>query len=130
MKKTHPLLLACLFSFLALTGFATEAPAGVNGLWVWTANGPQGPIEVKARLENKDGVVTGVIMARDTETAIQPGTFKDDRVAFIVIREMHDLKLEVKYSGKVSGDTITGTIDRPLPGGERQVVEWKAARTK
>ncbi len=128
MKTLRTLLAAVLAAVSVVSAFAAETtPAGS---WKWTANGPQGPIEVTARLEFKDGKVTGVIAARDTETAIQPGTFKDGQIDFVVIREMHGMQFEVKYSGKLDGDTLTGTIDRPLPGGERQVVDWKATRAR
>jgi len=112
---------------------AAASPAGATSgaLWTWTANGPQGPIEVQGRFEMKDGMVNGVIIARGSEKAIEPGTIKDGKIEFIIIREMQGEKLQVKYSGKLEGDTITGTIDRPLPDSdERQVVEWKATRVK
>ena len=112
-------------------GTASSAPAAAGDRWTWTANGPQGPIEVQGRFEMKAGEITGVIIARGTEKAIEPGTLKDGKVDFIIIREIEGEKFQVKYSGKLEGDTITGTIDRPVPGSdERQVVEWKATRSK
>ena len=77
-----------------------------------------------------DSAKPAAIMVHGTEKAIEPGTFKDGKVDFIVIREVPDGKIEVKYAGKVEGDTITGTVDRPLPDGNRQQVEWQATRAK
>src|ERR1700745_2799485 len=125
------LLAAGFVSIVAAADSAKPAPAPTpNGLWTWTANGPMGPIEVQARLETKDGVLTGAIIAHGAEKAIEPGTFKDGKVDFIVIREVPDGKVEVKYSGKVEGNPLTGPVDRPLPERNRQVVEWQATRAK
>ena len=129
MKTLRLLFAAALAAVSVVTALATDAtPAGT---WKWTANGPQGPVEIQARLEARDGAVTGVIITPGGELPISEGTFKDGTVNYIVVREIHGEKLRVKYSGKLEGDTLTGTIDRPLPGSdEHQVVEWKASRSK
>jgi hypothetical protein len=36
----------------------------------------------------------------------------------------------MKYQGKVDGDTITGTIERPSREGGIRKDEWKAMRAK
>ena len=128
MKILRTLLAALLAAVSFATALAADAtPAGT---WKWTANGPQGPVEIRARLELKDGAVTGAIITPGGELPISEGTFKDGLVNYIVIREMHGEKLRVKYAGKLEGDTLTGTIDRPMPGSdEHQVVDWKATRT-
>ncbi len=129
MKTLRLLFAAVLAAVSVVTALAADAtPAGT---WTWTANGPQGPLQIQARLEATDGVVTGAIITPGGELPVTEGTFKDGMVNYIVVREIHGEKLRVKYSGKLEGDALTGTIDRPLPGSdEHQVVEWNATRSK
>ena len=43
------------------------------------------------------------------ETAIEDGKYKDGEVSFKVTRERMGNKFTIKYTGKVSGETIKGT---------------------
>src|SRR5689334_4799993 len=129
MKILRPFLAAIAAAVLTLTSFAADA-ASPAGDWQWTANGPQGPIEVSGKFQLKDGVLTGTGSAGGNAAPLTEGSFKDGVVAFTMVREMQGLQLRVKYSGQLEGDTITGTIDRPTPDGGRQQVEWKASRVK
>ena len=57
-------------------------------------------------------------------------TFKDGLVGYTVEQERHGLRFPIHDSGRLEGDTITGKIDRPVPGGDREQVEGKARRSK
>ena len=129
MKSLRTLFAAALAAVSVVSAFAAEAtPAGS---WKWTANGPQGPIEVAGNFEFKAGQLTGTVAGPGgNAAAISAGSCKEGVVAFTVVREMHGMQFEVHYSGRLEGDTITGKIDRPVPGGEREQVEWKAIRTR
>ncbi len=127
--KTLRYFLTSLFTTCALALAAHAADANPLGLWSWTAHGPQGPLTIKARLEVTAQALTGVIITPGGELPIAEGTFKDGTLNFTIIREVQGEKLHVKYSGKLDGDKIAGTIDRPMPGGgEHQVVDWNATR--
>jgi hypothetical protein len=42
---------------------------------------------------------------------------------------MGDNSIKMTYAGKLDGDTITGTIERPNPdGGDPVKSDWKATR--
>ena len=62
------------------------------------------------------------------ETAIENGKINADQLTFDVNREVGDQKMLFKYSGKISGDAITGKIvfgrEKPLPH------DWEATRVK
>ena len=65
----------------------------------------------------KDGVLTGSVAGRNGDTPISDATFKDDAIAFTVTRTFGDNTIKMTYTGKLDGDTITGTFDRPNPDG-------------
>ncbi len=129
MKILRTLFAAALAAAFALTVSAAET-ATPAGNWQWSATTPQGTFEATAHFDLKDGTLTGTVTVPGNEAPITAATFKDGVIAFTVIRKMHGMQFEIKYSGKLAGDTITGTVDRPVPGGEREQIEWKATRAK
>jgi len=118
-------------AFLAATVLTVAAfAADLTGNWKWTAQGRNGPMETTAKLAfGKDGALTGTVSGRMGDTAIGDASFKDGKVAFTVTREFNGNTLVIKYEGKLDGDTIIGTIERPSrDGGAPTKVEWKATR--
>lgn len=111
-------------SLFALSAFAADA----SGSWKWSTQGRGGVQEVTAKLMVKEGVVTGAIVTQMGEVAIDPGTVKGDEVAFTVTREFNGNKMVTKYVGKLAGDTITGSTERPGRDGAAVKAEWKASR--
>lgn len=116
----------CAAFVLAVAAFAGDP----SGNWKWTTEGRNGPMESTAKLALKDGALSGSIGGRMGETAIGDATFKDDAIAFTVTREFQGNSFVVKYAGKLEGDTITGSIERPGRDGKTTKVDWKATRTK
>jgi hypothetical protein len=114
--------------FLTLATFAADA----TGTWTWTAPGRNGGPgrPAKVTLVAKDGALTGSMTGRNGDTPIADGTIKDDgTIAFSVTRNMGGNDITMKYSGKVDGDTITGTFVRPgMDGGDPVTTDWKATR--
>lgn len=62
------------------------------------------------------------------DTAIDNATFKDGVVAFTATREFNGNKFVSKYEGKLAGDTIKGTSERPGRGGGATKRDWLAKR--
>jgi hypothetical protein len=114
--------------------------ADPTGTWKWSqpsrGGGGGTPRESTLTLTAKDGKLMGKVSSpgRDGNTSstdIQNGTIKDDVVSFSVERTFGDNKFVTKYSGKLSGDTITGTSESPgRDGGEPTKREWVAKRSK
>jgi hypothetical protein len=126
MKTIRPLFAA----FLAASVLATAAfAADLSGTWKWTSVTATGPVEITAVLLHKDGALTGTVTGRQGPADISNASFKDGQVAFNVTRGTADNQIVIKYAGKVEGDTITGTIERPGPKGVPTTTEWKAKRT-
>ena len=106
--------------------------ADPSGTWKWTNTGPGGnSFESTLKLQQKDGVLTGTITGPMGESAISDGTFANDEVKFTVSREREGRKFVVKYDGKLDGDSIKGTVQRPgRDGGEGRKMDWNAQRVK
>ena len=70
-----------------------------------------------------------------TEVKITDGTFKDGEVAFSLKREFtgrdgNQMTSTTKYKGKLDGDTIKGTYETEISGGQGnpQPRDWEAKR--
>lgn len=120
--------------------FATVAAfaADPSGTWKWSQPGRGGApaFEVTLKLEAKDGALSGILLGADTpngkipDVAIADATIKGDTIAFSVTREMNGNKRTSKYEGKVDGDTIKGSVERPGRDGAVQKNDWTATRAK
>ena len=129
MKKTLRLLATVSLSLL----IASAALAGdPTGSWKWRITTPNGDtIDTSLKLELKDGSLTGTYGNQFGESPIKDASFKDETVAFSVDREMGGNKFTIKYSGKLDGDSIKGSIELPdFGGGGPTKMDWNAARAK
>jgi hypothetical protein len=114
----------CLTSVLAFAGDPT-------GTWKWSMPGRDGqPREVTLKLELKDGQLTGSMSGFRGETPISTASFKDDQIAFSIVREFNGNKMETKYQGKLDGDTLKGSSEGAGRDGQVTKQEWTATRAK
>lgn len=134
MKSLRTLLAAVAASLLTVAVFAGDP----TGTWKWTQPGRQGGpgFEQTLKLELKDGHLSGTLLGAQTpngqipDVAIGDASFKDDAVAFSVTREFNGNKVTTKYSGKLEGDSIKGSTERPGRDGNVVKRDWAAARAK
>lgn len=135
MKPLHYLVAAMAAVFLSVSVHA--ASADPSGTWKWTQQGRNGGsgFEQTLKLELKDGKLTGTMLGGQTprgtmpDVAIGDASFKDGAIAFSITREFNGNKMVFKYEGKLEGDTIKGTSERPgRDGGQSQKREWIAKR--
>ncbi len=116
-----------VWTVLAGTALAAGDP---NGVWKWTFTGQNGQeIQLSVTLKQDGDKLTGNVMRGDQSTEISDGTFKDDTVAFNVVRERDGNKFVAKYNGKVEADSIKGKIEFEF-GGETRSFDWNATRDK
>ena len=115
----------------ALLGVArADDKANPTGTWKWTVerNGEKRETTLKLKLEGDK--LTGALVGRDNKEApIEEGSYKDGEVAFKVTRERNGQKFTVKYTGKVSGDTLKGKAEFERDGQTRSR-DWEAKRGK
>ena len=103
-----------------------------TGTWKWTpaagGGGKKGtPREMTLKLKLDGDKLTGSMPGRgDTETQIEDGTFKNGEVSFKITRERNGTKTVTTYKGKVDGDTLKGTIERPTG----DPIKFEAKRSK
>jgi hypothetical protein len=136
MIPARPLILALVATwwFAAAAFAAADSPAGI---WKWSVQGRQGggAIEQTLRLEYKDGKLTGTLLGvqggqfRVPDTPISDASFEDGQIGFSVTREINGNAFTTRYEGKLEGDTLLGTMERPgLTGGEPVKRDWLARR--
>lgn len=132
------------FAAIAAVGlFSVSAlAADPSGSWKWTQTSSRGggtgtPREITVTLAMQGGQLTGTVAmpsrggGAPTSIAISNASCKGDTVSFEVEREYNGNKVVTKYTGKLQGDTIKGSIVSPgRDGGEPQKREWEARRVK
>jgi hypothetical protein len=106
-------------------------PPNPTGTWTWSFSQRAG-MNQTLKLKLDGDKLTGVIIARaGLEMKIEDGTYKDGELSFIVTSEGRDKeKMQWKYSGKVSGDTIKGKIEGTTSGGPTMSRDWQAKRVE
>jgi len=124
-----------------LTG-ADDKKADPTGTWKWTTEFGGQKREQTLKLKVEGDKVTGTLSGgrgggkgakgKDTPAAatkIEDGTFKDGEIKFTVTRERGGMKTVSKYTGKLTGDTIKGTVETNRDG-EAQKRDWEAKRER
>ena len=123
--------------FISATALAADASP--TGTWKWMQPGFGGgqPSERKLQLEFKDGKLTGESLGFETangaipDAPISDASFKGGVIAFSVERDFGGNKFVVKYQGKLEGDAIKGSLERPgFNGGEASKIDWNPTRVK
>ena len=119
---------------LAIFGAATLARAddkpNPTGTWKWSVKFGDQTREMTLKLKLDGDKLCGAMLGRDgKENPIQEATFKDCEVSFKVVRERDGTKMTFTYTGKVSGDTITGKTQFER-NGNAQSRDWEAKRAK
>ena len=109
---------------------ADDKKADATGTWKWTVERGGQKRDATAKIEVKDGKVSGTVSGGKNDAKIDDGgTFKDGKISFSVTRDFKDQKITSKYSGTVTEDTIKGTIEGSF-GGKETKLDWDAKREK
>lgn len=126
--KTLLQLTACVVLALAFSTSAADQKPNITGTWKSSFTNQNGQVrESTFKLKAEGEKLTGTVSGRNNDTAIEEGKIKGDEVSFQVTREFNGNKMVIKYSGKVSGDTITGKSESQRDG-QPQSRDWIAKR--
>jgi hypothetical protein len=122
------LSLAATLAVVSSATFAAVDDANPTGTWKWSFERNGTTIETTLKLKLDGEKLTGSMTGRDgKETEIEDTSWSKDsgEVKFSISRERNGNKITIKYAGKVSGDTITGTSST-----NDRSRDWKAERAK
>lgn len=127
MKRVASVAALLFVLLFVATAQAAEDPTGT---WTWKTerNGQSRESTLKLKLEGDK--LTGAMVGRNNaETAISDATYKDGELSFNVTREFNGNKFTMKYSGKITGDSIKGKMESER-NGEKLSRDWEAKRSK
>src|SRR5690349_25159440 len=120
-------LAAGLAVMAVLTANAQDKKLEITGTWKSSFTNQDGQVrETTIKLKAEGDKLTGTVSGRQNETAIEEGKIKGEEVSFQVTREFNGNKVVTKYTGKLSGDTITGKAETQRDGA--QIRDWVAKR--
>lgn len=126
MKVSRILFAVAAAAFLTVASALAGDPTGT---WKWTSPGRDGQTrENVLKLTLAEGRLTGSITGRGGELPISDATFVDGVVKFAVNLKNGERSITMKYDGRLEGDVLTGTIERPDREGAIRKNEWKATR--
>ena len=115
-----------IFAAVALAAFTTfGADTNADGVWKWSLAGQNGETILKLKQEGEK--LTGTYTNQFGKAEISDGSLKDGNIAFKVEREFNGQPFIVKYSGKLSGDKITGKCEFEI-NGDTRALDWDAKR--
>jgi hypothetical protein len=131
MKITRPLFALVAACGMAAAAFAAEA--NPTGTWKW-ATGRTG--EQTLNLVYQNGQLSGTLLGEHggrfqfPDTPISEASCQGGVIKFSVTRELGGTKVTTRYEGKLEGDSIKGSSERPnIQGkGERLKRDWQAHR--
>lgn len=110
---------------------AAEDEANPTGTWRWKLSNQSAHNTLKLKLDGDK--LTGVVLRRiQGEVPIHDATYQNGKVSFkanLISERGDDRKILAKFVGKVSGDTIKGTVEFKHP--DRIIIrEWNANRVE
>ena len=89
---------------------AKEKKIDITGTWEITVESPQGTMVMTANYKQDGETLTGTHVS-EMGTVPLKGTVKGVDVVYTITIDMQGQQLAIVHTGKVAGDTITGTAD-------------------
>jgi hypothetical protein len=132
MKTLRSIIICSIAILLSAPMFGADP----SGLWKWITPGRNGqPQEcVLKLLLTKDGTLSGTLADRSGAVVISDASFRGSDIEFSVVRETPAGKIVTTYSGRITGDTITGSNARPdnapeaVKVNKKRQADWIATR--
>ena len=121
--------LAAIWFMPTAQGDEKEAKKVVpSGTWKWERTFNDNTRTFVLRLKMDGDKVTGTYQGRRDEAEITDAKMDGDMLSFQYKRETGDFRFTADYQGKVSEDTIKGTIEFSSDRGSREF-DWEAKRS-
>jgi hypothetical protein len=107
-------VLVAILALCAAPAFAQEAAKekmiDITGTWEVTVESPQGTMVMTANYKQDGETLTGTHVS-EMGTVPLKGTVKGVDVVYTITIDMQGQQLAIVHTGKVDGDTISGTAD-------------------
>jgi hypothetical protein len=128
--KTITQLAVCVALTIGFTAQAEDKKIDLNGTWKSSFTNQNGQVrESVYKFKTEAGKLTGTVSGRNGDTAIEDAKITGEEISFSVTREFNGNRMVIKYTGKVSGDTIKGKSESQRDG-QTQSRDWEAKREK
>jgi hypothetical protein len=102
-------------------------PADVAGIWRVNLKTPQGERSYTLDLNQKFQEIRGSVKVRDQELTLVDTLLTGDRITFRIEDKIAGRKVEMRFKGRVTGDTMKGNAE--VEGGSLQGKHgWTAKR--
>lgn len=133
MRKIAALAVLAICAAWLGAAFAADSPTDVTGSWKWAIQTPDGDsIDMSAKLTQDGQKLSGTFLdGFDQKTFdIKDGKVTDGNVSFTITRPINDDTITVKYSGKLNGDAIKGSLEVKFGDQDPNKSDWEARRVK
>lgn len=107
MKAHRVIGISIAMVLFAVSGFAAEDAVGE-----WKGEGPRGEFTIVISKE-ADGSLTGQMITGRGPNDLTNVKLDGDQLSFVNRLEFNDQSFELSFTGKIDGDTFTGTINTP-----------------
>ena len=122
----HFILICAALALAPFTTFGGDTNAA--GTWKWSLAAQNGePIRTILKVKQDGDKLTGSYTNQFGKAEITDGSLKDGEISFKVKRELNGQPFIIKYSGKLSGDKITGKCEFDV-NSDTRALEWEAKR--
>jgi hypothetical protein len=96
-------------AFVAAVSVAALAQSDISGAWEVTIDSPQGAMAIDASFKQAGEAVTGMITSPMGNVELK-GTLVKDALSFNYTVPLQGQNLDIQMAGKVTGDSMTGTV--------------------
>lgn len=115
MKLRTLLMFVAALALFTVSAFA----AGIDGKWAATMEGQNGPMTTTFTFKADGDKLTGTVSGRNGEAPIEDGKIEGNNISFVRTMERNGEKMQIKYSGTLSGDELKLKVTTPR--GDREM---------
>lgn len=112
--KAARIALTASIAFLATSAFAE----GLAGTWTLTRQTDDGPVETEMTVVEADGKYSGTLVSPRGTIEVESITVDGDSFAFTATVEGRIFDVDLDYSGTITGDTMSGTVEMAMGSAE------------